>query len=146
MNWNDTIRIGDVDKIIVPEAGMIVQKPDGTWVLFFPTAEWVHKDGFRDLVPRLLPFQESYIPILPAVTPGCGYAREQALELLQPYKYGDDRAFRLCEWDVKAVIRAGVGIDFADCHLYWENEHIPELKLAIQRYEVLVAWWEQSNG
>lgn len=86
--------------------------------------------------------------MLPAVTPGCGYTREQALRIrkdcadkfwLVDFFTDDGRHI-----ENKLALMAPWADDFNEHVITPEN--LEQHKRELQRYDVLVAWWGQSNG
>jgi len=159
MNWNDKVRIGSADKIITPEAGMIVKYIDHEF--------WELSDRIRAINTH---WQEAMtlrtIPILPAVTPGCGYTREQVLAAFNNPTYGDysislgyvhDNHEILAHFQSPMFHPAeryfnGVDHPISDFGPYIVNglpvwpSSLAQAKSILQRFEVLMAWWEQSNA
>ncbi|HSW65464.1 MAG TPA: hypothetical protein VLH56_19465 [Dissulfurispiraceae bacterium] len=135
MNWHDRITIGEQQVELVPQARVLVER-NGKWIVAFDAAPGLVCIGGIETGPSVA---AACTPILPAVTPGCGYTREQALEAC----FGNDVLIDLGGgyWAQCDAGRWYLVYDQVAC---WDATEIPALKLAIQRFEALLAWW--ANG
>jgi hypothetical protein len=159
MNWHDVITIGERQVELVPQAGMLVQYPDDQ------SAYW---GNLRDITRKISIGDETHVvaggvcaddwawfnrhdnwegmvsagftPILPAVTPGCGYTRGDVLTWLMPDDYLDLGGGHHAQW------QEGIGLTLCVDGSIQRPADIPALKLAIQRFEALLAWWCANGG